>query len=357
MTLPPINLSNLDYDSIYANIKTYIKSKSEFTDFDFDGSALSTLLDLLTFNTYYQLVFQNILVNEMFIDSAQKIESLRSHAKLHGYTIQNRYSSVSNITLSSVSSFSINDYESFTGIRSNGTSKSFYALPGVEVVNDGTNFTSTFDLYEAQTGVVNQSFSFNTDRNACFIPTQNIDFRTITVKANGETYRRGGTTEPNSTTENIYYLESNGTGYDVRFTKTFESSPSVTISYLVPSGDSGNGINQFSISRRNPPVLTYTVNESSSGGSELSSLSDLKFLIPRTFASQERAITESDIKSSLYEAGFAPNGADDITLTTSATPGQVFVSIGNLSGTEPEVVTFLQNRGVIGIDYNYGTAS
>ena len=337
MTLPPINLSNLDYDSIYANIKTYIKSKSEFTDFDFDGSALSTLLDLLTFNTYYQLVFQNILVNEMFIDSAQKIESLRSHAK--------------------VSSFSINDYESFTGIRSNGTSKSFYALPGVEVVNDGTNFTSTFDLYEAQTGVVNQSFSFNTDRNACFIPTQNIDFRTITVKANGETYRRGGTTEPNSTTENIYYLESNGTGYDVRFTKTFESSPSVTISYLVPSGDSGNGINQFSISRRNPPVLTYTVNESSSGGSELSSLSDLKFLIPRTFASQERAITESDIKSSLYEAGFAPNGADDITLTTSATPGQVFVSIGNLSGTEPEVVTFLQNRGVIGIDYNYGTAS
>ena len=69
MSIPAINLNALEYEDIYDSIKTYISGKTEFTDYDFSGSGLSTILDLLTYNTYYQLIFQNSLGNEMFIDS------------------------------------------------------------------------------------------------------------------------------------------------------------------------------------------------------------------------------------------------------------------------------------------------
>ena len=99
MAIPNIKLTSLEYDDIYKQIVSYISTKSEFTDYNFEGSALSTIVDLLAYNTFYQIVFQNILVNEMFIDSSQKLESIISHAKLQGYTVPSRQSSFSTLRL------------------------------------------------------------------------------------------------------------------------------------------------------------------------------------------------------------------------------------------------------------------
>lgn len=365
MAIPPINFSELEYEDIYNNIKDYIKSKSEFSDFDFDGSALSTILDMLTFNTYYQLIFQNILVNEMFLDSSQKIESLRSHAKLHGYTIQNKFSSVANISfqVDSTSLFNLSDYERFTGTKSNGTVKNFYAILAPEYLSNGSVKTATFDVYEAQTAVVKQNFSFDFTTQSAFIPNQNFDFRTLMVEistdggSSYQRYSRGGVSERNAE-QNLYYIESNGEGFDVKLLNpvTDNGNFRIRISYLIPSGDSGNNISQFSIANSNAPASTQiTVNSSSSGGREISSLSNLKFSIPRVFASQERAVTESDIKSLLFEAGYAGSAADVVLSTPSA--GVVRVSVDGLSGTQESVINFLQQRGVVGVSYEYETSS
>lgn len=375
MAIPPINLSNIEYQDIYDSLKEYISSKEYFTDFDYEGSAISTILDLLTYNTYYQLVFQNILVNEMFLDSAQKLESLRSHAKIHGVSIQNRYSSTTNITITNVSTFpTIAAYSKFEGRNSNGIVRSFYNIEDAVASSDGSNFYSTFDLYEAQTAVINQLFTPDVAKQSCFIPNQNFDFRTLTVKVDGEEYRRGNEVEPNIYTDDkIYYLEANGSGYDVVFASgmvdpntgepignPIAENSVIRISYLIPSGASANGINQITY----PNISTgsvLTVNATSAGGRETLSSDNLKFFIPRTFSAQNRIVTESDIKAALISQGYADN-EQSITLTNgydlpSPVPGTVYVTVSGTGVSQQTIIDFLNNYGVVGIQYIWGTGT
>jgi hypothetical protein len=376
MAIPPIDLSNLSFDGIKNSLKDYVSSKEYFTDFDYEGSAISTILDLLTYNTYYQLVFQNILVNEMFLDSAQKIESLQSHAKLHGFLIQNKYSSKSNLTITdpNTTPISIAAYSKFEGRLPNGIVRNFYTVDDVEFSNDGTLNTATFDVYEAQSAIIKQQFTLNLDKQSCFIPNQNFDFRTITVEVdvNGtgsyEVYRRGNVVEPNlySNTK-IYYLETNGSGYDVKFVSgminpetgeyigsPFTDNTAVRISYLIPSGPSANGISTITYTSTLNGATLY-VNTTSAGGRETLSTDSLRFFIPRSFASQSRNVTQADIKASLIEANFALT-EDQISLTTSDTePGKIYVSITGTSANQEEILEFLNSRGIMGIVYEYGT--
>jgi hypothetical protein len=376
MAIPPIDLSNLSFDGIKTSLKNYISSKEYFTDFDYEGSAISTILDLLTYNTYYQLVFQNILVNEMFLDSAQKIESLQSHAKLHGFLIQNKYSSKSNLTITdpNTTPISIAAYSKFEGRLPNGIVRNFYTVDDVEFSNDGTVNTATFDVYEAQSAVIKQQFTLNLDKQNCFIPNQNFDFRTITVEVDVdgtgsyEVYRRGNVVEPNlySNTK-IYYLETNGSGYDVKFVsgmidpetgeyigQPFTTNTAVRISYLIPSGPSANGISTITYTSPLNGATLY-VNTTSAGGRETLSTDSLRFFIPRSFAAQNRNVTQADIKASLIEANFALT-EDQITLTTSADePGKIYVSISGTTPDQDALLEFLNSRGIMGIVYQYGT--
>lgn len=374
MAIPPINLSNIEYEDIYNSLKEYISSKEYFTDFDYEGSAISTIIDLLTYNTYYQLVFQNILVNEMFLDSAQKLESLRSHAKLHGFSIQNRYSSTTNITITNDTTFTIPQYSKFEGRTSTGLVRIFYNIEEITASSDGTNFYATFDLYEAQTSVLNQLFTPNVEKQSCFIPNQNFDFRSLKVTVDGIEYRRGNEVEPNVYTDNkIYYLESNGSGYDVIFASgmvdpntgesigdPLTSDSSIRISYLIPSGTSGNGINQISFPNI-PLGATLIVNATSSGGKDTLSSDNLKFFIPRSFAAQNRIVTESDIKSALLMKGYATTEADIILVNgydlSTPEPGTVYVNILNSSISGETIEEFLNSYGISGIQYIWGSPS
>jgi len=382
MAIPPINLSNLEFNDIKQSLIDYISTKEYFTDFDYEGSAISTILDLMAYNTYYQIVFQNILVNEMFLDSAQKLESLRSHAKLHGFSIQNRYSATTNITITEPISgnpntpITIGPYSKFEGRLTNGIVRNFYNINEVNFDNDGTNYVATFNLYEAQSAVIGQDFTVNLSRQSCFIPTQNFDFRTLTVEVDIDNtgvyqpYRRGNIVESNIYSDDkIYYLESNGSGYDIRFVSgminpdtgetvgsSFNENTKVKISYLIPSGESGNGINQISYTSTLNTGSTLVVNSTSAGGRETLSTDSLKFFIPRSFSAQNRIVTEADIKSALIEAEYALLETD-ITLTTSSSElGKVYVTIQNLSVPSTTVIDFLTSRGIAGISYVYGTA-
>jgi len=361
MALPPINLSNLEFQSIYDNLKSYLSNQSEFTDYDFEGSALSTIVDLLAYNTYYQLIFQNILVNEMFLDSAQKLESLRSHAKSHGFAIQNRYSSIMSVKFSSSGVFTYTPYTKHTARTPDGLTRIFYNLTGFtgEATNE-TTYESTQTLYEAQTAVINQQFTFNYEKQLVFIPNQDFDFRTLVVKVNGVEYRRGNSVEANIYSNNkIYYLESNANGYDIKFVSgmvdpntgttigdVLSSDSIITISYLIPSGSSANGVTSLSADGS----VTRTVLTTSGGGRTNLSSDNIKFFIPRTFAAQNRLVTESDIKGALIEAGYASD-SNSITLTNPEY-GVVYVNT-DYTGSPDDLINFLVEHGVAGISYGW----
>jgi len=391
MAIPAINLNALEYEDIYNEIKTYISGKTEFTDYDFSGSGLSTILDLLTYNTYYQLIFQNILVNEMFIDSSQKFESIMSHAKLHGYTIQKSYASNINVTITVPLDQSTDEYKKYTlhtGIATDGTVFNFYAgeTPAFSANEDETTQSANVILYEGQSRVDQAELTPDLIKQSCFIPTQNFDFRTLAVEvdisASGvyEEYRLGSSNEANIYADSkVYYLEANGDGFDIQFVSgqidpstgqqignVLTSSSKVKVSYLIPSGAVANGINNIS----HPTVLSQGTTsptipgDFSSGGRTTLSESDLKFFIPRTFSAQNRIVTMSDIKSALMSKFgytqddiFVASGAD---LTTPVS-GTVYISVNGISNdTTPgsdaqDIIDYIKSIGMLGISYIYDT--
>jgi len=372
MSTPPINLTQLEYQEIFDNIKTYIKSKSEFSDFDFDGSALSTLIDVLAYNTHYHVLFQNILVNEMFLDSAQKIESLISHAKLHGYTVQNRISSVASLKLTSISAnASAAAYSRLTATKSDNTVVNFYNIDNIIAGNSGTPEEATFTVYEANRAVIDQRFDLNEDLQLISIPDVNMDIRTLKVFVDGTEYIRGNSTDSNIyENQNVYFLENTVTGFDVIFASRETGTPLttdnvITASYLVSTGSNGNGASSFTFfgtpsvvnagdSTISGGILTST-SGSSSGGSSTNLNTNLKFLIPKTFASQNRFVTKSDIVSGVYDAGFSTSSSNITVQQDPTTPGKVWIEISDLIGTQEDLINFCNTKSVLGVVFEYGT--
>lgn len=384
MSIPAINLNALEYDDIYDSIQKYISGKTEFTDYDFSGSGLSTILDLLTYNTYYQLIFQNILVNEMFIDSSQKFESLVSHAKLHGYTIQRSYASNINVTITTPNE-DTSGYVRYTphiATATDGSQMTFYVGVDPEFSDVGDGPSANVILYEGQSLVTGAELTPDLIKQSCFIPTQNFDFRTLKVEVSVggtedgfEEYRLGSANEANIYADSkVYFLDGNGQGFDVKFVSgqidpstgqsvgnSLTDSSEVRVSYIIPSGSVANGINNF----QSFGVFAVTVpdEQSSSGGRTTLSEADLKFFIPRTFSAQNRIVTMSDIKSALMsnfpytqEEIFVASGVD---LPTSVS-GTVYISVADVSNDTTQagvIIDYIKSIGMLGISYVYDTVN
>jgi hypothetical protein len=383
MSIPAINLNALEYEDIYDSIQTYISGKTEFTDYDFSGSGLSTILDLLTYNTYYQLIFQNILVNEMFIDSSQKFESLVSHAKLHGYTIQRSYASNINVTVTAFPGNETNyaKYTPHIATATDGSEMTFYVGVDPEfTLIDGLMHADVI-LYEGQSLVTGAELTPDLIKQSCFIPTQNFDFRTLRVEVSVggtedgfEEYRLGSANEANIYADSkVYFLDGNGQGFDVKFVSgqidpstgqsvgnSLTDSSRVRVSYIIPSGSVANGIT--SIQPAAGPVTVEPLNgESSSGGRTTLSAADLKFFIPRTFSAQNRIVTMSDIKSALMskfgytETNISVASGADLTNQVSGTV-YIFVNgFSNGSTDAQNIIDYIKSIGMLGISYIYDT--
>ena len=374
MSTPPINLNELEYQQIYDNIRDYIKTKSDFSDFNFEGSALSSIIDILAYNTHYHMLFQNILVNEMFLDSAQKLESLVSHAKLHGYAIQNRYSASATLKLTSIPTTSgAVAYSRLTAKKTDNTILNFYNIEDIlaETV-DGAG-EATFTVYEAHRAVIDQRFDVNIDKQSCFIPDINLDLRTLRVFVDNTEYIRGNSTDSNIyENQNVYFIENVTTGFDIIFASkivgtALNTDAVVTVSYLVSSGSSGNGASNFSfVNTPDIPLgatttiaggILNSLSASSSGGRATGSSDTLKFLIPRTFSSQNRFVTKADIISGVYDAGFASSTSNVTVAADSVTPGKVLIST-DFADEDPteqvKLIEFCNTKSVLGVVFEYG---
>lgn len=312
-----IQLTSLDFDTIKQNLKNYLKDQSEFADFDFEGSSINILLDVLAYNTFYNSFYLNMAANEMFLDTAVMRPSVVSHAKLLGYTPRSAVASqvFANVTITRTDTTSILNipaYTQFAAKGPDGASYSFYTVTDTEYVsNNGNNFNFVNVLMKEGMPVIKTfEYSKAANPNQYFDLTDaNIDLSTLKVVVQNSISNPAYTvftlaedaTEV-TTTSPVYYVEETQTGShriyfgDGVIGRQLNDGNIVGITYLKTNADLANGCNNFTLQSTvlagSTSVVTTT--QKSNGGSQPETISDIKFAAPKSFISQNRAVTKND---------------------------------------------------------------
>jgi len=314
-----INLINLDFDTIKDNFKTYLKSQDKFKDYDFDGSNINVLLDVLSYNTYLNSFYTNMVASEMFLDSAQLRDSVVSHAKELNYLPRsfNSAEAVVNITINtgspSITSLTLPKGTSFsTRIGSN----SFTFSTDKNIVLSGSNgiFTaSSTSIYEGE--YINESYTIDyTTTNQRFIlsnPTIDTDSITCTVvEDNGAQvleYSYATSLIGLTTASQVFFLQpAENEKYEIIFGDGIagrrpKDNAIVIVEYRVTNGELPNGAFNFT---SDGPIesfsnVTVTTVLSATGGAVNETLESIRFNAPRHYTTQERAITPDDYETLL----------------------------------------------------------
>lgn len=312
-------ITELDFETIKSNLKDFLKSQPEFTDYNFDGSGLSVLLDLLAYNTHYMGYYMNMVANEMFIDTAQLRQSVVSHAKLLGYTPQSRIASQATINVSfqevvggANSAMTLPRFTKFTSAPKNGKSYVFVTVEQRVVSKNNAGYFNFENVQIKEGNPVSYVFTYDSQTNAkqvFVLPDEGVDISTITVQVQKsvdnyavETYERAEDATTVAADDAVYYIEENRDGkYQVYFGdsvigKALENGNIVVVSYVVTSGEEANGIRTFTLSDNVMAGATVNINlvtESSSGRTE-ESIDSIRFTAPKSFIAQNRAVTKND---------------------------------------------------------------
>jgi len=318
--------TNLDFNTLRAQIKDYLRSNSNFTDFDFEGSNFSILIDTLAYNSYITAYNTNMAVNESFIDSATLRENVVSLARNIGYVPRSKKSAVATVSFNvDVSSINAQQVKLNAGLVALGAVQGgtfTFSIPEditVTPTSDGLATFSNIQIYEGnyltKTFVVDSS-----QANQRFIlPNANIDTSSIRVEvsdSNGILTYNAYTNifDVNSESRLFLVQEVDDERYQIMFGdnilgKKPANGSIITVSYIVTNGQDGNNAANFTFSGR----LTYissgvdvdvtsnisvlTTNQSSENGDSIESIDNIKYLAPRVYASQYRAVTPNDYKS------------------------------------------------------------
>jgi hypothetical protein len=321
--MPFTKFTNLDFDQIRAQIKDYLRANSNFTDFDFEGSNFSVLIDTLAYNTYITAFNSNMIVNESFLDSATLRENVVSLARNIGYVPRSRSAAKASVTIeveTDVDTPTLTLVEGLVCVGSVSNTNYIFSIPEsiTATVKNGKATFSSIDIYQGTflknlftvDGSLDQRFILNNS----FIDTSTIIAK---VKGAGET----GEGRQYSLVDNILNVVSTsetfliqevqdekyellfGDGY---FGKKLDNNSVVTVSYIVTDGTEGNGASSFAFSGRvvdsvnsvvAPTNVTLTTNNASANGGDIESVDSIKYFAPRLYSSQYRAVTARD-----YEA-------------------------------------------------------
>ena len=345
------NIVGLDFSEAKESLKEFLKSQDTLKDYNFDGSVLNTILDVLAYNTHYNAFYANMVANEMFLDSAVLRPSVASHAKALGYVPTSRRSAKAVLDLVSVNAISEGSYLSrgteFTGVDGNGTQYSFVLLDTAYPTVSENAFRG-LSVYEGT--LRRMSYVYDSKRkqsSVLLIPNDKIDTSTIRVRVKASVTDNTGLEQSWSYADSyidltpesrVYFLQEKEAGmYELFFGDGFlgkqpDAGNVVIVEYLETSGDAANGISQFTTTVANSSV---TVVSPSSGGALEESSSRIKFLAPRFYQSQNRAVTEDDYTALVMKE--YPN-ADSVYVYggETITPpqyGKVFIAIKPKSGT------------------------
>jgi hypothetical protein len=323
--MPFTKFTNLDFDQIKTSIKDYLRANSKFTDFDFDGSNFSVLIDTLAYNTYITAFNSNMVVNESFLDSATVRENVVSLARNIGYVPSSRTSAKATV------SFDV-------GVSSSQNTPTLTLQAGLLCVGSVNDTSYTFSIpNNISTNVVNDVASFNnieiyqgTFLTKQFIVDGSLDQRfilnnpfidTSTISVYVKGINDSGLGVQYSLVENILQVDSTSKIYllqevqdekyellfgDGKIGKKLENNALITVNYIVTDGEDGNGASSFSFSGRikkandqiiDPGTVIITTNQKSQNGAEIESINSIKYFAPRIYSAQYRAVTSRD-----YEA-------------------------------------------------------
>lgn len=317
-----LRVTELDFDQIKQNLKTFLKSQSEFTDYDFEGSGLSVLIDLLAYNTHYQAYYLNMVANESFMDTALLRDSVISHAKVLGYIPYSRKAPVAyinftaNTSVQDSSTLTIPKGFTFLSNEIDGVSYNFVTLSETTVTKANTDFSFiNLPVYEGQ--LVSYSFTYdqtNNPKQIFVLPDTNIDTSTISVSVRPsssntdfEVYSLASDASETTTTSKVFFLQENrGQKYSIYFGndvigKSLSNGAVVTATYLITNGTLANKANNFiatgtladSLGRSQTDFIIEPVSEAA-GGAERESVDNVKFAAPLQYTTQNRLVTYSD---------------------------------------------------------------
>jgi hypothetical protein len=320
-----LRVTELDFDTIKNNLKSFLNQQSEFTDYDFEGSGLNILLDILAYNTHYNAYYLNMVANESFMDTALLRDSVVSHAKSLGYTPYSTKAPVAQInftvttTSTTPATLTLPAGYSFLSNQIDGKSYNFVVLEDTTVTKSNTNFYfENLEIYEGQ--LVTYTFVHNQSTNPKQVFTlkdSNIDTTTIKVQVSPSTSNTSLTSYSKVTDildvtydSNAFYLQESKSGkFQIYFGndvvgKKLADGSVVYVTYLLNNATAANKANNFVAAASTTDsignVLTrFIINpvSAAAGGSERESVDSIKFGSAAQFSTQNRLVTFKDYES------------------------------------------------------------
>ena len=363
-----INITDLDFDDVSKSLKEYLKGQDTLKDYDFEGSNLSVLVDLLAYSAHTSAFNANMVASEMFLDTAQIRKNVVSRAKELGYTPSSRTAAkasfdltVSNPTVAgqTPSSLTINRGHEFTTVF-DGTSYTFISLDNKTITpSTGTFKFEALDIYQGKLSTDLYRYDNQVSNQRFPMLNPNIDTSTISVNITSNstvsTWSKAGDLTGITTTSKVWYLQENDEGlFELYFGDGIigaepKDGDLITISYLVTDTNHANGASIFSMSTsiNGNSAVTFTNTVSSSGGKDIETPDQIKFSASKFYTSQNRLVTVQDYKAKLQE--LYP-GADSIAVwggedNDPPKYGRVFVALkpsqfsNNLTTAEKSTLT------------------
>ena len=358
--MPLVNFSNVDFDQIKVSIIDYLRSNSNFTDYDFEGSNLSTIIDTLAYNTYITSYNANMATNEVFIDSATLRENVVSLARNIGYVPRSRKSAKASITFTvdanDTSAVSLTLRSGIVAVSSQtfGKETFSFSIPNditVPVRSDGTAIFDNIDIYEGS--YIKQAFTV-TSRNPYqrfILPNTGIDTSLINVVVKNNAF--SSVTRQFKQFDSFVGIDKNSRIYFVQetdneryellfgdgvFGEKLQDAQVIEVDYIVSKGSDGNNVNKFIFAGRlqsnngtsvTTGISLLTTEQYSYGGKEIETVESVKRYAPRIYASQNRAVTTADYEAlipTIYPESESVSAYGGEQLTPPSF-GRVFISI------------------------------
>jgi len=374
-----LQITELDFDTIKSNLKTYLKGQSNFTDYDFEGSGMNILLDTLAYNTHYTAFLANMMANEMFLDTAQKRNSVTSHAKSLGYvpTSTKAPTAYVKVQVNDANTTSVTMPEGYAFTTTiNGTSYQFVNTvertiqPSSGIYVFGS--TSGIPIYEGSWTTSRFTVNLSNADQRFIIPNQDVDISTLKVSVQNSssdvtttTYTKATSLVDITSTTTAYFLQETVDGeWEVYFGdgvlgKSLIDGNIVILKYIVTNIDEANGANSFTASGTISGFgdISVTTISAAAGGADPENLDSIRLNAPFSYAAQNRTVTSKDyatIVPTIY-----PN-VESISVWGGeyADPpvyGKVYISIRPKAGntltesTKSSIVTALENYNVVSV--------
>lgn len=352
-----IILSNLDFDTLKNTFKAYLKSQDRFNDYDFDGSNMSVLLDIMSYNTYHNSFYLNMVGNEMFLDSAQLRDSVVSHAKELNYTPRSFKSAQANVSIIG-SSNNPGDFTKRSIVIPKGSTftsqflnrnYSFSVAENIVINRDSNpisgvvSFTGNdITLYEGYYLTDTYTYSY-TSVPRLLISNRNVDISSISITviedggATNLVYNRVTSLFDLDSNSQVFFVQgAENDGYEVMFGdgvtgRRPKNNSVIVIEYRISNGELPNGCNEFKSDSSFDGISNISIitNSAAAGGSVSESIDSIRFNAPRHFTTQERAITTEDYET-LLRLNFPEINAVTAYGGEDLTPpqfGKVFVAV------------------------------